>query len=154
MKVYRLCTREEIMAIAQNKNFRKVGKHFEINENIKSHNYHPKRKYLHFFKNKSSLMYLSTIAGRFICVYDLPEQLLNKRKGVGKYRDFVNFTSLHTLEEYAVETSLLEYKHLVATYEIVKTIDYEDVWFSGEAISKFVRKRPLKKFELEPEQER
>ena len=148
MKVYRLCRRKEIESIVQNKNFSGVGKKFVADENKNNHKYSSTKKYLHFFKHSASLLYLNTLKGRYIAIYDLPETLLERRKGLGKYVDFVSFSNLRTIEEYAISTKQLEIKNLVAVYEIVKDLDYEDIWH-GEAHSNFVKKRPLRFFENE-----
>ena len=150
MKVYRLCHREEIESIVQNKSFAHVGKRFSPNENKNTHRYNLRQKYLHFFQNAHSIMYLNCLKGRYIAVYDLPEALLEKRKGTGKYRDFVSFSNLRTVEEYAISTRQLKPYNLVAVYEIVHDIDYEDIWL-GDPIAKFVKKRPLRTFDLQQE---
>ena len=95
-------------------------------------------------------MYLNCLKGRYIAVYDLPEALLERRKGTGKYRDFVSFLNLHTVQEYAISTRQLKPYNLVAVYEIVHDIDYEDIWL-GDPISKFVKKRSLRTFDLQHE---
>ena len=150
MKVYRLCHRAEIESIVQNKSFAHVGKRFVANENKNTHKYNLNQKYLHFFGETYSIMYLNCLKGRYIAVYDLPEALLEKRKGTGKYVDFVSFSNLRTVEEYAISTRQLKPYNLIAVYEIVCDIDYEDIWL-GDPISKFVKKRPLKTFELQME---
>lgn len=148
MKVYRLCRRSELESIVQNKSFSGVGKKYEINENKNNHKYSPNQKYLHFFKNSESVMYLNTLKGRFIAVYDLPEPLLERRKGLGIYLSFLTFSNPRTVEEYAISTKQLNIKNLIAVYEIVKDIDYEDILCGDDPLS-FVKKRPLRKFEQE-----
>ena len=54
------------------------------------------------------------------------------------------------MQEYAISTRQLKPYNLVAVYEIVKDIDYEDIWL-GDPISKFVKKRPLRTFDLQQE---
>lgn len=47
-----------------------------------------------FFKVESSLLFLNTLKGQFICGYDIPYGILAKHKGVGQYRNFINFIGI------------------------------------------------------------
>ena len=49
MVVYRICKKEEIEHIFNDKNFKNVGKIFEINKNTNTHLYTADKKYIHFF---------------------------------------------------------------------------------------------------------
>lgn len=148
MKVYRLCRKSEIESIIQSQNFSGVGKKFEVNDNKNNHKYSPHQKYLHFFKSTGSLLYLNTLKGRFIAVYDFPPEFLERRKGVGKYMDFVSFSNLRTVEEYAISTRQIKIKNLVEVYQIVRDIDYKEIW-RGESFLKYVKKCSLRSFDLQ-----
>jgi len=126
MKVYRLCRKEEIDDILSSQNFSNVG-HFcteDINKN--THKYDTNKKYLHFFYDKSSLLYLNTLRGRYICTYDIPNEILKTHVGFGKYWGFINYSNLNTVKEYAIECDLLKFEYLVKVDKIMREISYDD----------------------------
>ena len=129
MKVYRLCRQEEIEKIFNDKGFQNVGQECIQDKTINSHLYKENQKYLHFFPKFDDLLYLNTTEGNYICTYDIPDDILRARKGIGKYVDFVRFMHLIDVEEYAVETSALSINHLLCVFKIDKFIDYEDLLF-------------------------
>ena len=60
MKVFRLCREDEVKQILNSKSFENVGNYCRNSER-NSHNYNEDVRYLHFFKNKSDLLYLNTL---------------------------------------------------------------------------------------------
>lgn len=81
MKVYRLCRQNEIDEILQNKSFQNVGNFCSEDKTKNTHQYNANKKYLHFFRDKSSLLYLNTLKNRYICTLDIPEYILNSKIG-------------------------------------------------------------------------
>lgn len=125
MKVYRLCNEDEIKSIAENGDYSDVGKSFESNPKKNTHNYNPESQYLHFFARMLETLYLSPTKGKYICEYDIPDEILKDAKGKGFYWDFVNFSSLHELEEYAVECPKIRFEYLKKVFKIKESIDFD-----------------------------
>ena len=138
MKVYRLCRQEEIEKIFKDKGFQNVGQECIRDQTINNHNYITGKKYLHFFPSFDSLLHLNTAEGHYICTYDIPKQLLDQTKGIGKYVDFVHLMHLVDVDEYAIETSALDINHLLCVFKIEKFIDYEDLWLDS-TLKGFIR---------------
>lgn len=79
-----------------------------------------------FSKKKSALAYLYLREGRFICTYDIPDNILSETYGIGYYLDYINFERLDECEEYAIPTELLHFANLVEASIITQEIDSED----------------------------
>ena len=129
MNVYRLCRKDEIEKILTDKSFKDVGECFQTDPKKNNFQYAEGVKYLHFFKDESSLLFLNTLKGRFICDYDIPDGILAEHKGVGQYRNFIKFNSLVPVAEYAVESDLMKFEYLKRVDKIITDIDYEDYFF-------------------------
>ena len=127
MEVFRLCRQDEIKKILTQKSFANVGQTCRNNPELNSHNYRANVKYLHFFKDKTDLLYLNTTAGRFICTYDIPEKLLKQTAGQGKYKDYIAFKTLCNVDEYAIPVNHLKFEHLQTVNQIIKDFDFEDI---------------------------
>lgn len=136
MKVYRLCRKNEIDRILGSKNFEDVGDAFQ-NSDKNTHNYIPNEKYMHFFKDKSGLLYLNTLKDRYICVYDIPNEILDKHSGKGKYLNFIAFSFYDEVTEYAIPSKLINFNYLKSIEKIIKDIDYED-FYQDENLNGFV----------------
>lgn len=52
MIVYGICKKNEIDMILNEKNFQNIGKTYEINEKVNTHQYKNNQKYIHFLKTK------------------------------------------------------------------------------------------------------
>ena len=132
MLVYRICDEDEIDSILGKHSFENVGGYGsryikrQKTKNINNHDYNENEKYLHFFKDKGSICYMSTNKGRYICVYDIPKAILNESYGIGKYWECFNFSYLEDVEEYAIKTKYLKFDYLVKVDRIYKYIDAED----------------------------
>lgn len=126
MKVFRLCRKDEALQILTQRSLENLGK-YGVNNKNNTHTYNEKIKYLHFFKNQFDLFFLNTLKNRFICVYDIPEALLNQHYGYGKYIDYINFKTLCKAEEYAIPSNLVKFEYLQSIFKITKDIDYEDI---------------------------
>lgn len=135
MIVYRICKKEEIKHILNDKNFKNVGKTFEINENANTHLYINDKKYIHFFKDKDSIFYLGTTADMYICTYDIPNYLLETHYGIGFYLDKFNFKNLEKVSEYAIENEFINFNQLLKIERILEYIDIDD-YMSDDISSK------------------
>ncbi len=138
MIVYRLCRSGEMESILKNKNFDGVGKLFEMDAKKNNHKYLLGKKYLHFFKSKESLLYLNLSANRYICTYNIPNQLLIQNAGIGKYLDYKYFEKLQEIEEFAIDTRLLKFEYLIEADKITDFIDYED-FFADSSLKGFIQ---------------
>ena len=127
MKVFRLCSENEVVNILQNCSFNGVGNYCS-NTNNNNHTYQPNKKYLHFFKSKLSLLHLKTLQGRYICEYNIPQSVCDAFIGIGKYWDYVNFSELIEVKEFAIPTDCLQFNYVISISKIVKNIDYEDMF--------------------------
>lgn len=125
MIVYRICKRTELQKIFEYNNFTNVGYNFSILD-LNTHNYNKNSKYLHFFKNKESIFYLRTLKDRYICVYDIPEDILNRYKGIGYYLDYINYRILNEVTEYAIENNVIDLKFLKQVGYIKRDIEFEE----------------------------
>ena len=134
MVVYRVCKKEEIDNILDDKSFMNVGNNFNYSC-INNHSYNKDKKYLHFFLNLDSILYLRTLKDRYICIYDIEDNLLKRNEGIGYYLNYVSYNTLDEVIEYKLENKELNFNNLKQVYYIDKYIDYED-FFDNFDISK------------------
>ncbi len=137
MKVYRLCRKNEIDEILNSREYKDVGQNFQEDEKKNNFKYSDGIKYLHFFKDKSSILYLNPSKDRYICCYDIPSSLLEQHSGIGKYWDFVNFDKLMSVSEYAIEANLVKFEYLKQVDKIILDIEYED-YFEDSTLKGFI----------------
>lgn len=130
MKVIRLCDEKEIDSIIKNKNFSEVGDFYHDEEKKSNHKYLPNKKYLHFFKDISGIVYLSPTKGRYICTYFIPDEIAEEKMGYGEYLDYVNFKEINLVPEYAIEVELLDFDFLIKVDKIIQDISYKDLFFN------------------------
>lgn len=126
MIVYRICKKEELEKIFMDNSFLNVGYKFDIS-NLNTHQYNKNSRYLHFFLDKDSMFYLRTLKDRYVCIYDIPCDILKKYEGIGYYYDYINYSNLNEVIECAVETSNIKIDYLKQVSYIKKDIDYEDL---------------------------
>ena len=125
MKVFRLCDKNEIELILTQKSFSNIGHECEICSTKNTHTYIPGKKYLHFFEKEISLLYLFLKESTFVCIYDIPKDILNQTKGVGYYLNFINFTHLDEVTEYAIESEQVEFNYLKQVYAVKFDLDFD-----------------------------
>lgn len=130
MLVYRICKELEIRKIFENDSLNDIGKAFINNKKINNHNYEPNKKYLHFFKEYSSVFYLNTESGYYICTFDIPEFILENNAGEGYYLDITNWRNKEKVTEYAIKTEELDFNYLIKIDKITEYIDYEDYLYN------------------------
>ena len=139
MLVYRICKEPEMESLLNTKSFTNVGKNFKINSKMNNHNYKEEKKYLHFFKFKNDIFYLNLAKNYFLCTYDIPDDILKEKHGIGLYLDLFKFNNLIEVEEYAIETDLLKIEYLVKVERFLSVIDLfdymEEQTFNTENIS-------------------
>ena len=135
MIVYRVCKKDEIDNILNNKLFINVGNNFNYSC-INNHSYNKDKKYLHFFLNLDRILYLRTLKDRYLCIYDIEDNILNKNKGLGYYLNYVSYNNLDEVIEFRLDNKDINFDNLKQIYYIIKYIDYED-FLDNFDISKF-----------------
>lgn len=128
MLVYRVCRPEEFEQIIGNGDFSVIGGKFTLNDTVSlnSHEYEEAGNYLHFFKELSSIILLANLKDHYLCYYDLPEDLLEKYKGIGYYQEPSLWMNTSKLEEYAIPSRLLNREFIVGIDRIKYGIDIDD----------------------------
>lgn len=135
MLVYRICKKDEIDNILNNKTFVNLGNNYNY-FCINNHNYNENKKYLHFFLNLDSILYLRTLKDRYLCIYDIDDNILNKNKGLGYYLNYISYSTLDEVIEFRLENKEINFDNLKQIYYINKYIDYEE-FLDNFDISKF-----------------
>ena len=126
MLVYRICDDKEMSLILSERSFNSIGKEYEINSKLNNHQYNKNTKYLHFFKEYSDVFYLSSSDKTYICIFDIPDDILLRYKGIGKYLDRLLFEKLEQVEEYAIPSELILFDYLVSVDKISKDLLFEE----------------------------
>ena len=128
MLVYRICRQEEFDQIIGDVDFSNIGRKFTLDDTISlnSHDYEEDGNYLHFFKELSSIIFLADLKDHYLCYYELPEDLLEKHKGIGYYAEPSLWMNTSKLEEYAVPSRLLMREFIVGIDKIKYGIDIDD----------------------------
>ena len=126
MIVYRICSKKELKLILRNKNMNNIGvihnEDYLFKNFANTHDYIPGVRYMHFFKDFSSLYYgLIYGKGFNVCTYDIDDELLSKYKGMGKY---YYFDTKCSLLEYAIPSNMIKFDNLISASEIV---GYDDI---------------------------
>lgn len=138
MLVYRNCDKKEIKKVLTNKNFNNIGSMCEENPSKNTFKYLEDTFYMHFFKDRYSLLYLDTSTGRYICTYNIPDFILEKHFGYGFYLDLISFKTLGKIEEYAIPSNLIKFEYLESIDILTDFVDFEDVLH--DEWSNFIRK--------------
>ncbi len=125
MQVFRLCKYEEFKSILEKRNFKYIGQEFQINSQKNTHQYLQNVKYMHFFKDEISLLYLEGHKGDYVFVYDIPDEILNVSSGYGFYFDFINFSSINKITEYAIDAKKIGFEHIKRVYSIIQDLDFD-----------------------------
>ncbi len=126
MQVYRLSNQSEVETILSSHSFLGLGKEREKNPKLNNHNYQPSTRYMHFFKDFSSIFYLFPDEGKYICTYEFPEDILSGTMGEGKYLDYLFFRNLQTTHEYAIPEENIDFSHLRQISKINRELEIED----------------------------
>ena len=126
MQVYRLSNKDEVERILSTHSFDGIGKEREVNPKLNNHSYQSNTRYLHFFKDFSSIFYLFPDEGKYICTYDFPEEILSSTMGEGKYLDYLFYRNLQTTHEYAIPEERINFSHLVGISRINRELEVED----------------------------
>ncbi len=131
MIVYRVCAYSEVKEILENCSLDTVGRsgqelvRVQQSQNVSNHNYNYRKKYLHFYKDKSSIFY-KNIDDVCICTYNIPDEILNDRIGEGYYLDLANQRRIVRVPEYAIDIDDLCFDYLEKVEYAREFIDFDD----------------------------
>lgn len=125
MKVYRLCRKEEVKKVLKDRNFNNIVHRNSSDSKQNTHKYTKGKEYMHFFEEEISLLYLNLTKGKIICIYDIPEYILEESKGKGFYLDFINFQNIQEVTEYAIESDKMRFEYLKQMYIINEDLDFD-----------------------------
>ena len=134
MQVFRLCNKEEIENILSSRNFRNIGHACKVDSRKNTHQYVSNKKYMHFFSHETGILHMLPSKGKYICVYNIPDDILKKSEGIGHYYDFINFKSIQKIPEYAIENEEIRFNYLDKIYIIEHDLDF-DYYPSSNEIS-------------------
>jgi len=140
MIVYRVCSEEEIKKILEEHDFSKIGNKFSTLyiPKMNNHKYEPNQLYLHFFKDKGSILYLENLKKNYLCSYDIPNEILDKNSGIGYYWDLLNYSTLCNVPEYAIKSDEIIFDYLKEIDYINKEIDIED-YLEKQELTNFLK---------------
>lgn len=131
MQVYRLCNKEEIDKLLNEKTLKNIGHEFTVG-GLNSHDYKPNTIYLHFFPRLESILLLDTSKDNYICTYDIPDEILNKHYGFATYWQNDPATNNPNTLEYAVPSLEIDYNYLIKVDKIIQTIYTKEELLKGE----------------------
>ena len=126
MLVYRLCNEKELKLLLDEKSFKHIAREFYPVKTFNNHPYKKYKKYVHFFHNFDSIFYLTVNEEKYLCTYNIPDEILRRSKGIGFYYDRIHLEKLEDVEEYAVEEDELDISYLQKIQKVLRYIDFED----------------------------
>jgi len=126
MLVYRICTQDELSILLNERSLDNVAMYCEIDDRVNTHKYKKDKKYIHFFSEYGDVFYYDSKERRFICTYDISEDILENSKGIGYYLDRYLLRYIQKVPEYAVESDLVSFDDLKLVEEMTDNIFYED----------------------------
>ena len=127
MIVYRVCKKDEFDCIINGTCLDDLGSYYNFDTSkLNTHRYVENEYYLHFFKDVGSVIFLGELKDNYLCYYDLPEDLLEKYKGIGYYQEPSLWMNTSKLEEYAIPSRLLYREFIVGIDRIKYGIDIDD----------------------------
>ena len=125
MLVYRVCSEREVSTILKDKSFQNIGSFYQNDPKKNNHSYLENKKYIHFFKHYESVFYLNSLKKNYVCTYDIPDSLLETGRGTGYYLDFLFFRTLRNVDEFAIESDMVQFDYLkrIDQFQGALTID-------------------------------
>ena len=139
MLVYRICNNKELDIILKERNFSNIGsvRKRERVEIANTHKYIVGIRYMHFFWNMESVYRINKSVNYAVCTYDIPEELLNKYYGAGRY--LINKDDFGWITEYAIPSEMIEFDYLKDILLISEICD-NDVKFERIYSKKKIKK--------------
>lgn len=109
MKVYRLCDENEVQDILSRHTLQDIGNLFKSDCKKNIHNYIEGKKNIHFFDNIYSVLFFNSNKEKYIRVYDIPIDILDVNKVIGYYLDYVSFSKMNNITEFAIEITNIKF---------------------------------------------
>ena len=142
--VYRVCKKEEYESLVNCVAFSELGAYFDFDTSLlNDHNYDKDEKYLHFFREMGNIVFLGTLKGNYLCYYDVPDDLLEKSKGIGYYNEPGIIVKRFNIEEYAIPSNLIKYEYLIGIARIKHEIELND-YLDDPSLASFLEHKCLK----------
>lgn len=132
MEVYRICDKNEVDQIINSEDLSNIGSYgsefirYNCSRSISNHKYYEDERYLHFFKDKDSILYWFSNKGRYVCTYNIPDEILNGNLSYGKYCSVFSEGRIVDVAEYAIESKLIDKNYLEKVEILNDTIDICD----------------------------
>ena len=124
MYLYRVCDEEEYGKIINNDS--NIGKYMTGNPRLNNHKYKKDTKYLHFFAQESDILYLNNLKNKYLCTYNIPDELAAQHKGEAYYLDILNFKRIENVIEYAIPSDIIDLSYLEKVEQLIAEIDIDD----------------------------
>lgn len=145
MIVYRVCTQEELDRILSGVDYCEIGNKFSVNSTISlnTHDYDIDYNYLHFFDELGNIIFLGALKNNYVCYYDIPDDLLEKSKGLGFYQDPEFFFIDAKVPEYAIQSRFIKRNYLIGVDLIKEEMDLGD-YLDDPSLGSFLEHKYLK----------
>ncbi len=124
MLVYRICCEKEVDYILNYEAFYNIG-NVNIVSSLNTHQYEPGLFYMHFFQNYKSILYMEPKYLKYVCIYDIPEEVLEKFKGYGMYYTYP-YRETFAVAEYAIPCTQIKFSYLKKVERLLKNVTAED----------------------------
>lgn len=124
MKVYRICNIDEYNIILNEHSLSSIGRIPKNDKMLNDHNYQADTRYMHFFQRMIDIGHWLTEEGRYLCTYDIPDDLLEKHKGTGRYPVYQEWAEV---SEYAIPSSLISFDYLKKMEYMDPSISWDDL---------------------------
>ncbi len=108
MLVYRVCSKEEVDFLLNGGDISLVGGTSEKYEK-NNHHYEENERYMHFFQKEGNVALVGQFPKDYICVYDIPDDVLLGGIGIGNY---IYFPNRLELTEYAIRSRDMLFEYL------------------------------------------
>lgn len=138
MKVYRIANRLEVDNFLENKSFSNVGSTF--NETCKNNSHHYKKNtfYMHFFDSKDDIFYFNSPLKRFLCTYNIPDEVTKGYLGLGKYVSKYDSSKEDYVLEYAIPSRFIKLEYLESIEVLPVSYTFKEFLQSGEYNSQMI----------------
>jgi putative nucleotidyltransferase with HDIG domain len=85
------------------------------------------KTYMHFYDNELNLLYLYPSKNNLMCVYNIPNDILDGKLGKTMYLDYINLINMYEISEYAIESSEIRFEYLDKVYMVNDVMSFDCV---------------------------
>lgn len=125
--VYRVCSKNEVALILNSTSFDNIGTK-EIFGKFDGRQSFRNELHIHFFPSIDNILYMIDGDHKYLCIYDLPLDILEKYKGYGDY--CYNGHYKYNVLEYAVPSREMSFSYLKSIYVLLRDIDEYDFYYN------------------------